>query len=409
MKILQINTALNRGSVGRIAEQIGEFVLRNGGESYIAFSRPGLPSRSKTIKIGNILDVYLHGLCTRLFDKHGFASKKATINLIKDINNIKPDIIHLHNIHGYYININLLFNYLNKTQTPIVWTFHDAWPFTGHCTYFDSVSCEKWKTECFSCPKNKMYPKSWFIDNSKQNFKKKKELFTKPKTVKIVTPSNWLRQNVKLSFLKKYPVEVIHNGIDLSIFKPDKHDELQNKYNLINKKIILGVASLWDKRKGLDDFIVLSKKLNHNYKIVLIGLNKKQGKHLPKNILYIERTENVHELAAWYSSAFIFINPTYQDNFPTTNIEALACGTPVITYKTGGSPEAIDKNTGIIVEKGDIEGVKNAIDYINNDKVRYSEKMCRERAVQNFNRNDRFRDYYKIYSDLSDNITLERI
>ena len=394
MKILQINVAVNLGSTGRIAEQIGEFILQEGYESIIGYSREGLVSKSKTIKIGDKFDFYRHVIHTRLFDNHGFSSKNTTISLTNEIDTLSPDIIHLHNIHGYYLNIEVLFNYINKKNIPILWTFHDCWPFTGHCSYFDRVDCQKWKTECYSCPMKKYYPTSWFIDNSKNNFKRKKKLFTTHKNITIVTPSLWLKKLVKQSFFNNLSVKIIHNGIDLEVFKPLQRSEKSSK------KILLGVASIWDSRKGLDDFVSLNNLLGSNFQMVLVGLSKKQIDNLPINIIGFERTENVEELVKLYSNADIYINPTYSDNFPTTNIEALACGTPVITYDTGGSPEAIDENTGLVVDKGDINGLKNAIDTIIAEKEIFSGVVCNERAKKYFNKDDRFMDYYNLYKEL---------
>ena len=403
MKILQINVTVNIGSTGRISEQIGELILNEGYQSYIAYSRPGSPSRSKTIKIGNKLDFYKHVLITRLFDKHGFASKRATQHLIQEIDNIKPDVIHLHNIHGYYIHIEVLFNYLKKNNIPIVWTLHDCWSFTGHCAHFEDINCEKWKTGCYSCPKVKSYPKSWFIDSSKINYKNKQEIFKSFKNLIIVTPSYWLKNLVGQSFFKNYKVKVIQNGIDLSVFKPKANGNLIQTYDLNEGKIILGVASIWAVHRGLADFIELSKILHADFKIVLVGLSKKQMKEVPENITGIERTENINELVTLYSTACIYINPTYSDNFPTTNIEALACGTPVITYNTGGSPEAINEHTGIVVERGNINGIKDAIDRIINSKNNYTQELCRERAINNFDKNDRYKDYLDLYYELNEN------
>jgi len=400
MIILQINTVINIGSTGRIAEQIGETIKKNGEDSYIAFSRPGLPSSSLPVQIGNQQDIYKHVLISRLFDQHGFGSKTATNRFIEEIEILDPDIIHLHNIHGYYLHIGILFNFLKVINKPVVWTFHDSWPYTGHCAYYESVNCEKWKIECHHCPKTKMYPQSWFFDNSQKNFKKKKVLFTGINNMHIITPSKWLKDQIKESFLKNYPIGVIHNGVDLKIFKPSNSVNFLSSQGIKKKLTVLGVASIWDKRKGLQDFIDLAKLLNNSFQIVLIGLSKSQIKSLPKNMKGILRTENVQELARWYSSAAVFINPTSQDNFPTTNIEALACGTPVITYDTGGSPEAIDENTGLVVDKGDINGLKNAIDTIITEKKKFSVVLCNERAKKYFNKDDRFMDYYNLYKEL---------
>jgi glycosyltransferase involved in cell wall biosynthesis len=391
MRILQINTVANSGSTGRIAEEIGNVLLENGHESYIAFGRGNRPSKSQLIKIGTQTDLYHHGLATLLFDKHGLASKNATKKFIQSIEKIKPDAIGLHNIHGYYLNYPLLFQYIKEKKIPVVWTFHDCWPFTGHCSYFESVGCEKWKTHCQKCPLTGNYPKA-IKDRSFDNFEDKKNAFSGVQKLKIITPSKWLAGLVKESFLKDYPVEVIHNGIDLNVFKPIKLPHPKKE------KIVLGVASTWDVRKGLQDFINLRKELPSTYKIVLIGLNKKQIDGLPEGIVGIERTENVEELVEWYNKASVFVNPTYVDNFPTTNIEALACGTPVITYKTGGSPEAIDESTGIVIEKGEINSLAENITKLSKNLAVI--KACRERASLKFNAKDRYQDYLNLYLDL---------
>lgn len=399
MKILQINTTLNSGSTGRIAEQIGIKVIENEGASFIAYSRKGNDSCSSTYQIGNKFDIYKHVLETRLFDNHGFSSKKSTQKLVTYINKENPDLIHLHNIHGYYLNIDVLFNYFVKINKPIVWTLHDCWSFTGHCSYFDRVDCIKWKTECNNCPLTKYYPESWFYDNSNKNFKRKKELFNKPNNITLVTPSNWLSGLVRESFLEKYEVQTIHNGIDLEVFRPVQFDILK-KYSIEEYKIILGVASIWDSRKGFDDFIELAKIIPNNYKIILVGLTKDLIQVLPQNILGIERTESVEELAKLYSIAHVYVNPTYSDNFPTTNIESLACGTPVITYNTGGSPEAIDSKTGIVVEKGNIHQLLNAIGKIIDSEDVFTQKLCTERAESFFNKEERNQDYINLYNKL---------
>lgn len=394
MKVVQINTVANYGSTGRIAEEIGNLLLENGHESFIAHGshvahggkKP--ESYSELIKVGREIDSYYHGAYTLLTDRHGFGSKRATQNLIQKLKNIKPDLVALHNLHGYYINIEILFNYIKEENIPIVWTFHDCWPFTGHCSHFENINCIKWQTHCENCPKTSNYPKS-FIDRSYYNFEDKKRIFQGVNNLKIITPSHWLSTLVKKSFLQQYDVEVIHNGIDLDIFKLHK-----SKYNT-DDKIVLGVASTWGTSKGLEDFIRLRKLLPSDFKIVLIGLNRKQIKNLPENILGIIRTQNIKELVEWYNKAYIFVNPTYSDNFPTTNIEALACGTPVITYDTGGSPEAIDEETGAVVNKGDIEGLTKAI--LSISKNSYIIGACRNRAVKFYNKKERYIEYLTIY------------
>lgn len=399
-KLLIINVSVNSGSTGRIAEEIGQTAISNGYDTYFAYGRLARESKCKLIKIGKKLNVRLHGIESRLFDNHGFSSRIATKKFIKEIERIKPDIINVHNLHGYYINVKILFEYLNKTNIPIVWTFHDCWPFTGHCSYFDRYNCTKWKTECHSCPNKHGYPSSLILSRAKRNFYKKRKLFSDYKKTTIVTPSNWLSDITKQSFFKGKNIVTINNGTDLTTFKIVNGNK-RHSLNLQNKKIVLGVASIWDKRKGFDDFIRLNELLSDEYKIILVGLNKKQIESLPENIIGIERTESVHELAELYSMADVFVNPTYSDNFPTTNIEALACGTPVITYKTGGSPEAIDEMTGVVVEQGNINKLKEAIESVAKDKAMYTER-CRERAVNLYNKQDRFNDYIKLFDSLTE-------
>ncbi len=394
MKVLQINSVCGYGSTGKIAYDLCKVLESNGHECVVAYGRGNAPKDIKTIKIGADKDVKVHGAVSRITDKHGFYSKNATKRFIKQIKEYDPDIIHLHNIHGYYINIELLFDYLSKADKKVVWTLHDCWAFTGHCSHFDYVGCDKWKEECHNCLQKHRYPKSLFLDNSMRNYQMKKKLFTSVKDMTIVTPSKWLAILVKQSFLSRHPVKVIHNGIDLDVFKPTTSD-FRKKYNLEDKFIVLGVASVWEKRKGLDDFIQLSKMLSDKYKVVLVGLSKKQRNSLPRNIIGIIRTSNATELAQIYTAADVFVNPTYEDNFPTTNIEALACGTPIITYDTGGSIESVTDGCGIIVEKGGIQIlIREIMDF---DSNKFLSKSCIERANL-FDKDYRFIDYMKIYN-----------
>lgn len=399
-KILQINSVVNTGSTGRIAEGIGQAAMSVGWESYIAYGRNERPSTSKTLRIGSSWDLKLHGIQTRLFDNHGLASDRATNKFINDIELIKPNIIHLHNIHGYYLNYNILFEYLNKTNIPIVWTLHDCWPITGHCTYFTYVGCEKWKTECYKCPQKKEYPASWIFDRSRKNYILKKSLFKNIPNLTLIPVSDWLSGLIKISFLKDKPTKVIHNGIDTNVFRPTSGISFRMKHKLQDKFIILGIANIWEPRKGLKDFFDLSILLNDQFQIVLVGLNSRQIKQLPNNIIGIKRTESVNELVELYQDSDVFVNPTYEDNFPTTNLESLACGTPVITYKTGGSPEAIDDSTGIIVEQGNIIKLVDAINEIKSKGKMYYSDACVERAHRLYRKEDRYKEYIDLYESL---------
>jgi putative colanic acid biosynthesis glycosyltransferase len=400
MIVLQINVAVNTTSTGKIAERIGLVIQANGQQSVIAYGRKSPASQSKTIKIGTSLDIKLHGLKTRLFDRHAFGSTIATKKLVHQIELLNPDVIHLHNLHGYYINIAILFAYLKKVNKPIVWTLHDCWPFTGHCSYFSFVQCNKWKTQCHHCPLCKRYPESFFIDNSFSNYNIKKELFNGLQNLVLVTPSHWLKNLVQQSFLSTYPVKVIHNGIDVTKFVPTQNEAFKNKIGAQHKNIILGIASIWDRRKGFNDFIKLAAVLPADDVIVLVGLPKETIKTLPHNIIGIERTESLDELVALYSMATAFVNPTWVDNFPTTNIEALATGTPVITYNTGGSIEAIDEATGFVVAQGNIEGLKIAFEKIKVLGKNFYTANCRQRAVAFFNEKERFAEYYQLYHSI---------
>uniref|UniRef100_UPI003AB1218B glycosyltransferase n=1 Tax=Winogradskyella sp. TaxID=1883156 RepID=UPI003AB1218B len=401
-KLLQISIEVNSGSVGRIAEQIGETVIENGWSSYITYARNNNPSKSEVIKIGSKLDIYRHGLETRIFDNHGFSSKSSTKKLINTIKEIKPDIIHLHHLHGYFINIEILFQYLKEREIPVVWTFHDCWSFTGHCAHFDFVGCDKWKTECYNCEQKKEYPKSLIFDRSRQNYIDKKRIFNSIDNLTIVPVSNWLYRKIKDSFLKDHACAVIQNGIDLNTFYPKKSRDTINKlYNINSRFIILGVASTWEKKKGLEEFVKLNELINReSYVIVLVGLAKSQLKKMPKSIVGIERTENVGQLADLYSAADVFINPTFEDTFPTTNLESLACGTPVITYETGGSVESVNESTGVIVDKGDVRGLINALECIKSKGGDFYENNCRESAIKNFDKKIKFNDYLKLYNNI---------
>ena len=389
MRVLQINSVANSGSTGRIAEEIGNVLLANGHERYIAYGRGNATSSSKLIKIGSDKDVYLHGAYTLLTDKHGFASKYATQKFIKELERIKPDLIALHNLHGYYLNVEVLFNYIKTKNIPVTWTFHDCWPFTGHCTHFENVSCFKWKNNCFSCPKSSYYPKS-FVDNSNFNFGKKKELFSSLQNLQIITPSMWLGKHVKDSFFGSNDVSVINNGVNIDNFYPSS-----KKTNYI-----LFVSNVWNSTKGLNDIFKLREMVVRSIDFKVVGLTNKQIQDLPQDIQGIEKTKSIKELVDYYSGALCFINPTYSDNFPTVNLEALACGTPVITYDTGGSPEAIDEQTGFVVDKGDVNGIVEKIEMLKSLNYEEISIACRARAERLYDKKTRYMDYLSVFEGM---------
>lgn len=359
MKVLQINSTCGFGSTGRIAVDILNTVCENDGEGLVCYGRGEAPAGVPSYKIGSEMLVRIHGVLSRITDRQGFYSTNATKALVRKIEEYDPDIIHLHNIHGYYLDIRVLFDYLKKCGKPIVWTLHDCWAFTGHCAYFTVAGCDKWKTGCNNCPSKKDYPQSLVVDNSEKNYNEKKELFTGLQNVTLVTPSIWLSELVSESFLKEYPVKVINNGINTDIFKPTESD-FKKRYAIEDKKVYLGVASVWEERKGLRDLIKLSTLLNENEKLVVVGLTEEQVSELPDGIIGLKRTENAKQLAEIYTAADVFLNPTYEDNYPTTNLESICCGTPVVTYNTGGSPESLAGGRGITVPVGDTKAMYEA-------------------------------------------------
>lgn len=402
MKILQINASVNVGSTGRIAEELGQRFINEKHQSTIAYGRNLFQSTSELIRVGNKWSVFWHGLQTRLFDNHGFASKYPTKKAIRKIEKFDPDLIVLHNIHGYYIHIKLLFDYIKASRVPVIWILYDCWAFTGHCSYFDNANCNKWKNQCYSCPLKSDYPKSILKDNSRQNYMNKKDAFTGVENMTIVAHSNWLAGLIKESFLGIYPVRMIHNGIDIDRFNPENTGDVSIDGIHSDDFIILGLANIWSKRKGFDDFMKLSELIHKKMKIVLVGLDSKRQRDLPENMIGISRTNNLQQLVNLYARSQVFVNPTWQDNFPTVNLEALACGIPVITYNTGGSPEAVDEKTGYVVEKGDIGGVWSAIQLIKKNGKSHYATECRERAEQLFNKSERHDDYQSLYDYLLD-------
>jgi glycosyltransferase involved in cell wall biosynthesis len=395
MRVALINSTFEKGSTGRIVSDINHILKERGYATFIGFGRDG-QEKHETYKMGSRISLYYHVLITRLFDKHGKGSYLATRKLFKKLKNFKPDIIHLHNIHGYYINYEVLFKHLNKMNVPVIWTLHDCWAFTGHCAFFDYANCSKWKTECNKCPEKIAYPKSVFIDSSKSNYASKKKFFTSLNNCVIVTPSEWLANNVRQSFLAPYPVKVINNGIDIEVFKPT-NSKFIDQNNLNGKYVILGVANVWDRRKGLNYFIELDKVLGDDYKIVLVGLSDLQISQLPESIIKIKRTNSQKDLAEVYTSANVFLNPTLEDNFPTTNLEAIACGTPVITFDTGGCSEIIDETTGVVVKDKTVQGIISSIQMVRKVSKDYYTQNCIEKARTHFNKAVKYEQYIDLY------------
>lgn len=402
-KILQINVVANSGSTGRIAEGIGEVLIEKGWTCYTAYGRWANPSKTILYRIDKKYEVYFHYFVSRFMGKNGLASKNATKRLIKFIRKINPDLIHLHNIHGYYINYPILFQYLGTLNIPIVWTLHDCWAFTGHCVHYTAVNCKKWMTSCSHCSNLNVYPRS-LIDCSKRSYKLKKESFTSISNLTIVTVSKWLKNEVKQSFLSKFPVKVIQNGVDTEVFRPIKSN-IKSKYLINNKFVILGVATQWNERKGLNDFYKLAELLSDDEIIILVGLNKRQLRSLPHNIVGIAQTENISELVQLYAGADIFVNLSIEETFGLTIIESMACGTPVVVYNSTACPEIVTKETGFVIQPHDILNVYNVIQQIKeNGKQKYIEP-CISYVKSNFDKRNKYGEYVNLYNGLlADNI-----
>lgn len=355
MKVLFVNSVCDYGSTGKIVRDLANGLKKEGHEVLICYGRHQAKEDTDTFYIGDKLTTYSHVFMTRVFNRHGLHSNRATQKLIEKIETFNPDVIHLHNLHGYYLNVEMLFEALKTFKGKIYWTFHDCWPISGSSAYFDYHGCKTWDEGCVECNSTRDYPEALVFKRQKKNFLWKKKAFSELDNLTLVTPSYWLKELLAKSFLAQYPCEVIHNGINTNLFKPTYDAELTKKYE--NKLVLLGVASIWEQRKGLNDFIKLSTMISDNYKIVLIGLTEEQKKSLPTAIDGVLRTDSAEQLAAYYTLSHRFINPTYEDNYPTTNIEALCCHTPVIAYDTGGNKEVSIKPFMTIVPQGDLEAI----------------------------------------------------
>ena len=397
MKVLFINAESGYGGgPAIIVDGIYHAVCERGGEGLVAYGRQADPNSDvKKYYIKNGAALYAHVALSRLFDLHGFGSKAATKKLLQVVDEFQPDLVNLHNIHGYYVHCGELFRYFAEKHIPVVWTFHDCWPFTGHCAYFDRVNCDKWKSGCYHCPQTGTYPAS-VLDNSAGNYARKKKLFTLPEKMTIVTPSDWLKNLVGESFLSKYPCKTIHNGIDLSLYRPIPSD-WKKEHIPQGNKMLLGCAAIWAPRKGLDDLLKIAEALGEGYTLVLVGLNEQQIAALPQGVIGIRRTESREELIKLYAAADVFVNASIEDNFPTVILEALACGTPVVTYDTGGSRESLNEKCGAYVEQKNIpafcEAVKTVLTFEN------ASEECLKR-ISEFEEKKKYGQYADLFAEM---------
>lgn len=419
MKVLQINTFYIFGSTGRIAYDLMQVQKKNGIQSYIAYgTNTGANIKSKSDDNAFLMQGWIRRkiniLRTRLFDNHGFYNETETKRLLNWIDTIKPDVIHLHNIHNHYIHVGMLFNYIKRRQIPIIWTLHDCWSFTGHCSHFDYEGCDKWKSFCRECSLLKEYPPTWLWDFSTRNYFEKKATFLGVENMILVTPSKWLADLTRFSFLSGYPVKIINNGVDTNLFKPVPNDNFKERIGAKGKKIMLAMASGFSQRKGGVILKELPKLLKDNEILLLVGGGaKKLAAKYPNHCIGVDYTNSINELVSFYSAADVFINPTLEDNFPTTNIEAMACGTPVVTFNTGGSVESVldnermnkngdvmETSVGMVVPKGNLSallfGIRKILD---NGKESYV-SVCRNKALERYDKAKQYQMYINLYKEI---------
>jgi len=397
-KRLALINAVPYGSTGKIVKGIATVAVEKNYETFIYYSWSKILKKSsdKNVMVGSFSGKFIHMILGKITGLNGFFSVIDTYRLIRRLKKFRPDVINMHIMHNWNINLKMIFTYIKKNNIPIIWTMHDCWAFTGQCPHFVMAKCDKWKTGCYRCPQYKQYPAA-LVDRTKKMWRFKKDMFTSVNDITFVTPSQWLFDLMKQSYLKDYPVKVIHNGIDLSVFKPRKSD-FRKKYNCENKTVLLGVAFDGGKRKGLDVFTELAKRLDEKYQIVMVGTDDKIDAQLPDNIISIHKTANQVELAEIYSSSDIFLNPTREEVLGLVNIEALACGTPVIMFRTGGSPECIDSTCGYVVECDDIDAMESRIVEVATEKP-FSSDACILYSKK-FDHNARFSDYITIFKEI---------
>lgn len=397
LKVFAINTVCGTGSTGRIAVDLAHMLEEKGDECCIAFSRGNAPEGVDTYQFGNKWEIYYHGVMTRITDRHGMYSVGATKDLIKKIKEYHPDVIHLHNVHGYYLNIEILFDFLKEYGKPVVWTLHDCWTYTGHCSHYTCVGCEKWRTQCYECPLKGDYPGSLLKDNSRENYQVKKKLFTSVPKMHLVTPSEWLKGEVEKSFFQGIPCTAVPNGIEIELFVK-KDTDIRECLGIGDKKVILGVANVWTKQKGFEDFKALAGMLDDSYQLIMVGVDEKRKKELPENIIALERTKNIEELIELYSIADVYFNSSIEETMGMTTGEAICCGTPVVVYDSTAIAESVGEGCGFVLQPGDLKGVKASIEAICKDRERYSEACLLHK--QRFDKRISNETYYRIYKEM---------
>ena len=390
MTVVQINVTCDKGSTGRICAAVSRLLDGAGVENYILHADEGA-EHPRGIAYTSGREVRLQALASRVRGNYGFNSRRMTRRLIRHLDSLSPDVVHLHNLHGHNLHLGMLLSYLRDRGIKTFWTFHDCWAFTAYCPHFEAARCDQWKTECRKCPLRRRY--SWFFDASRHLFGQKRKAAA-GLDLTVVAPSHWMAEQVRQSFLGQYPLRVIRNGIDLQVFCPTDGD-FRRRQNLQDRTMILGVAYKWTHSKGFDVFASLANALDDSYRVVLVGVTEGQKKHLPPSVICLPCVTSPQELAALYTAADVFVNPTREETLGLTNLEALACGTPVITFDRGGSPECVDETCGVVVPCDDIPALAEGIRRVTRD-LRFSPEACRAYASR-FNAEDAFGEYVELY------------
>ena len=401
MRILQINAVNAIASTGRNAKELGDFLLTNGHDSIIAYSKGPSIEKDREVIIGNNFDVKFHGLLSRLSGKQGYFSFFSTKKLLMYIDSLAPDVVVLNNLHANYINLPLTLKYLTKKDIATVTVLHDCWFYTGKCCHYTAQGCYKWKESCGDCPQLKKYNKSWFFDRTKKMFADKKKLFSAIPRLAIVGVSDWITEEAKKApvFSNAKTFKRIYNWIDTETFAPRNTNALREKFGLEDKKVILAVASGWSKEKGINTLLEIANKLNDNEKLLLVG--NIGSIELNENIMHLPATNSVDELAELYSMADVFFQPSLEETFGKVSAEALASGTPVVCFNSTANPELVGEGCGAVVPVGDIDGLYKEIkEILSKGKPDYS-KTCREFAEQNFDMKKNLSEYAKLFEEIN--------
>lgn len=396
--LVQFNPVANWGSTGRLTEDIGDVAMAAGWESYIAFGRQFNPSKSHLLRVGGKVSVITHTLHTRLFDRQGFGSYFATKQLLKKLDDLKPDVFQFHNLHGNFLNLPLVLRYASQKDIPIVWSLHDCWSMTGHCAHFVKIGCDRWKTGCFKCPLKSEYPNSWLFDSSRKNYREKKKLIETVPHITIVSGSEWLANIASQSYFKGRDIHVIPDGIDTNVYQPrQNNDALRKRFGLESKFVILATGTGWGEDKGLSDYGKLRKILSDDYAIVLVGMSQAWLSKVPEGVIGLPRTKTPEELSEYYSMADCVMSLSRMESFGLTPVEGYACGTPAIVYDTTALPELITPETGFVAKFLDVEDVKEKVVALRKIGKEYYKIRCREIALAKYDRNVCYNEYLKLY------------